>query len=125
MMVKQRNLLFLLGTPQYIFSLECINVANYASVAALSLTVNSAPNSQAEFPQCAATPRNAKPVIGKFSYECFQFSDLDGPLAYQFGYSVVGVSDVSIQAVSLSSLSARDVFLHLYSCVFTNVKQRV
>ena len=61
----------------------------------MRLIVNAQPNSQATSPQCLASPSRAKPVIGKFTFECFQFSDVDSPLVYQFGFNVPEISNVS------------------------------
>jgi hypothetical protein len=80
---------------QYIVSFECTTSDDYTSTAEMSLTVNAAPNSQAEAPQCVASPATAKPVIGKFSFECLQFSDVDTPLWYQFGFTLADEQDVS------------------------------
>jgi hypothetical protein len=80
---------------QYVFSLQCTTADNYASQAEMGVTINSPPKSQAAAPQCVVTPSQGRPIVDKFSFKCVQFSDVDTPLTYQFGFEIQGVSDVS------------------------------
>jgi hypothetical protein len=90
-----------LSAWQYIVSYECTTSGDYTSTAVMSLTVNAAPKSQAEAPQCVASPATAKPVIGKFSFECLQFSDVDTPLWYQFGFKLADSDESDVSASNI------------------------
>ena len=71
----------------------------------MGMTVNAPPMTQALAPQCVASTDTAKPVIGKVSFECFQFSDVDTPLWYHFGFSIANITDVSKPYILFRSLS--------------------
>ncbi len=59
-------------------------------------------------------------MIGKFTFECLQFSDVDSPLAYQYGFRVLGVSDVRSECV-YAHVYVIYIYIYIHTYIHTDI----